>query len=288
VAVANPAPHVEKSPPSAAGRKSNLALRIGSALVLAPLALAIAYIGGWLFALFWCVAGVGLFIEWCCLVEGRLDRPAVLIGGIALVIAAGLTVEGFLPTAVIVLVLGAASAAVVAPLQRQWIAAGVAYGGALVMAPIALRQDAEQGWPALLLLFAVVWATDIAGYFVGRIIGGAKLWPRVSPNKTWAGAIGGAIATMIAGTLFGLFTNKEVQVPIICIALLLSIASQGGDLFESAVKRRFGAKDAGRIIPGHGGLMDRLDGFVAAALVALLIGLLRGGTLAPARGLLLW
>ena len=140
----------------------------------------------------------------------------------------------------------------------------------------------------LLLLFAVVWATDIVGYFAGRAIGGAKLWPRVSPNKTWAGAITGALAAMVMGFSVAAFTGAKAFVPIAFVALLLSICSQGGDLFESAVKRRFGAKDASQVIPGHGGLMDRLDGFVAAALFALLFGLWRGGMAAPARGLMLW
>lgn len=256
--------------------------------MLAPLALFTAYIGGWLFALFWGVAAIGLFIEWSCLVEGRLHRPLVITGSIALAVAALLAGDARLGAAFVVLVLGAAAAAAIVPQQRAWAAAGIAYGGALAVAPIALRHDPEQGWPVLLMLFAVVWATDIAGYFAGHAIGGAKLWPRVSPKKTWAGAIAGAIAAMIAGLLVAGFTGAKVLTAIAFIALLLSICSQGGDLFESAIKRRFGAKDASHVIPGHGGLMDRLDGFVAAALFALLFGLWRGGLAAPARGLMLW
>jgi phosphatidate cytidylyltransferase len=256
--------------------------------VLAPLALIAAYIGGWLFAVFWGVAAIGLFIEWSYLVEGRLHRPGVLVGGIVLAATTALAGDAHFSAALIALALGAGAAAVAAPAQRAWTAAGVGYGGVLVFAPIALRQDAEQGWPVLLLLFAVVWGTDIAGYFAGRAIGGAKLWARVSPGKTWAGAVAGSVVATIAGILVGVYARAPALVPIAGLALLLSICSQGGDLLESAIKRRFGAKDASHVIPGHGGLMDRLDGFVAAALFALLFGLCRGGWLGPARGLMLW
>jgi len=244
--------------------------------------------GGWLFALFWGVTAIGMFVEWSCLVEGRLPRPLALIGGVALAVATVLAADARLGAALIAVVIGAAAAALAAPAQRAWMAGGVAYGGALVLAPISLRHDAEQGWPVLLLLFGVVWATDIAGYFAGRAIGGAKLWPRVSPKKTWAGALAGAVAAMMMGVLVAAYIGAKTFVPVALVALLLSICSQGGDLFESAVKRRFGAKDASHLIPGHGGLMDRLDGFVAAAIFALLFGLWRGGLLAPARGLLVW
>jgi phosphatidate cytidylyltransferase len=109
--------------------------------------------------------------------------------------------------------------------------------------------------------------------------------PRVSPNKTWSGAIGGTLAGTVGGVLVaGGLNNGTIAV----VALVLSVASQAGDLFESAVKRRFSAKDASQLIPGHGGLMDRLDGFVAAALVAVLIGLSRGGFSAPAQGVMVW
>src|SRR5262249_30348395 len=129
---------------------------------------------------------------------------------------------------------------------------------------------------------------DILAYFVGRAIGGPKLAPGVSPNKTWSGAIGGVAAASAAAAAVAVTAGLANVVAPAILAIVLSIAAQGGDLFESAMKRKFGAKDSGQLIPGHGGLMDRLDGFVAAAVVAAVIGLIHGGVSAPARGLLVW
>ena len=168
-----------------------------------------------------------------------------------------------------------------------WIAAGIVYAALMVVAPVVLRADAALGFIAVVLLFAVVWSTDILGYFAGRAFGGPKLMPAVSPKKTWSGAIAGAAgAVAVAALLARWFGLDPVAVGV--VALALSIFSQGGDLLESWIKRRFGAKDASHIIPGHGGVMDRLDGFWAAALVGAAIGLSRGGIDAAARGLLLW
>jgi len=139
----------------------------------------------------------------------------------------------------------------------------------------------------LMLVLLVVWATDIGGYFAGRLIGGPKLWPQVSPKKTWAGAIGGFVASLAVAIAFAALGLGKA-IPVLGLAAVLSVASQLGDLFESAVKRRFGVKDSSHIIPGHGGLMDRLDGFVAAIAVAALFGFLRGGADGIARGLMVW
>jgi phosphatidate cytidylyltransferase len=133
-----------------------------------------------------------------------------------------------------------------------------------------------------------VWATDIMAYLVGRSVGGPLLWPQLSPKKTWAGAIGGLAGGVAAGSLVAWASAGTKPLVAGILALVLSIAAQGGDLFESWIKRRFGAKDAGALIPGHGGMMDRIDGFLAAALLALLIGSLRLGMAASARGLLVW
>ncbi len=151
-----------------------------------------------------------------------------------------------------------------------------------------MRGDPEWGLTALLFLFATVWTTDIFAYFCGRGLGGPLLWPSVSPKKTWSGAIGGLIGGVAAGVAVA-YANGLGKLGIVSVmALLLSVLAQTGDLFKSAVKRRFGAKDASHLIPGHGGLMDRIDGFLVAAFAALLIGMLRQGTAAPARGLLVW
>ena len=169
-----------------------------------------------------------------------------------------------------------------------WIACGFVYAAAMFVAPVWLRTDATYGLLAIVLLFAIVWSTDIFGYFAGRAIGGPKLMPSVSPKKTWSGAIAGTLGAMIVAVLvtraFGTFSIVSIA----CVALLLSVCAQAGDLFESFVKRKFNVKDSSQLIPGHGGVMDRLDGFWAAALAACVIGVSRGGLADAARGLLIW
>jgi phosphatidate cytidylyltransferase len=212
---------------------------------------------------------------------------------IALAASAGNAAEGIhqdrLLAAVTVPLMGMLGVAALAPRpQRAWVAAGVLYAGAIGLAPIVLRSDVTLGFVAIVLLFAIVWATDIFAYFIGRAVGGPKLAPRFSPKKTWSGAIGGGVAAVVVAIVIAHVAGLNGVLPIATIAVLLSIAAQAGDLLESALKRRFGAKDSSQLIPGHGGLMDRLDGFVAAAVLAALIGLARGGLEAPARGLLTW
>ena len=280
----------EADHPSIATRPAaELALRVGSALVLAPLAVVVAYVGGWPFAVFWGGAAMGVLWEWTALVaEG--DRRSVLMAGAAsIVLAVALAHTNHLVAAIIVLAMGALAAAALARAERRiWVAAGIPYAGALGVAPIVLRSDGENGFLAIMFLFAIVWATDILAYFVGRALGGPKLMPRISPKKTWSGAFAGGVAAILAGVAIAKSAGLAGLGPVAIIAVLLSVVAQAGDLFESALKRRFGAKDSSHLIPGHGGLMDRLDGFVTAALLAALIGLVRGGFEAPGRGLLVW
>jgi phosphatidate cytidylyltransferase len=267
---------------------SELGKRIASGIVMAALAIGVVMLGGWPFALFWAAAALGVFWEWSTIVTGGAAAVRAA-GAAALIIAALAAGAGQLYAAVLVLAAAAAGVAgVCAPSRRLWGAAGIAYAGAVLIAPVALRRDPESGLVVILFLFSVVWTTDILGYFIGRAIGGAKLAPYVSPKKTWSGACGGTLGALAAGLAIVYIADNAAPVPAACIALVLSIVSQAGDLFESAVKRRFGVKDASHVIPGHGGLMDRLDGFIAAASVAALIGLMRGGPDAAARGLLLW
>ncbi len=287
-------------PPDPAKRGgSELVLRILSALVLAPLAIGVAYLGGWLFVAFWGIAALAVLWEWTSLVVGAERRSLLMTGGaavlISVVLAGTLTDapvarhEVRLLAAVTVLTMGMLAAAALAPReQRAWVVAGIPYAGLLGISPIVLRSDAEYGFVAIILLFAIVWATDILAYFVGRAVGGPKLAPQFSPKKTWSGAIGGTIAAIAAAMAIGVATDVSNLPALGLLALVLSIASQCGDLFESAVKRRFGAKDSSQLIPGHGGLMDRLDGFVMAAVLAVLVGIAHGGVNAPAHGLLLW
>jgi phosphatidate cytidylyltransferase len=169
-----------------------------------------------------------------------------------------------------------------------WAAAGIVYAGIVLISPIVLRSDPQMGFAALSFLFATVWATDIFAYLTGRRLGGPLLAPQLSPKKTWSGAIGGLAGGVVAGALVAYASAGTHLVAAGVLALILSIAAQGGDLLESSVKRRFGAKDTSALIPGHGGVMDRVDGLLVAALIAVVIGALRFGTAASARGLLLW
>ncbi len=273
----------------AAAPANNLALRIISAIVLAPLALLTAYLGDWPFALFWGLAAVAVLWEWTTLVAGPGHRLMLSACGSAIAVAALLAWHGRPITAILLVGLGALAALIFAPRERRlWITAGIGYAGAMVLAPMLLRADDIDGFLAMVLLFAIVWTTDVLGYFAGRAFGGPKLLPAVSPKKTWSGAIAGTLGAMLVAvlvaSLFGAFNRTAIAI----VAVLLSVVAQLGDLLESWVKRQFGAKDASHLIPGHGGVMDRLDGFWAAALLGCVIGLLRGGFDAPARGLLVW
>jgi phosphatidate cytidylyltransferase len=273
-------------------------VRTASGLILAAFALAVAYVGGWPFVAFWGGAAVLVFWEWTRLVAGSNSRVTLLAGGLPVVLAAGLAgamgnSAGVHPVrlvlALVVLAMGTLAAAALARHKNPITAAvGVLYAGALALGPIVLRSDVDAGFLAVVFLFAVVWVSDIVAYLVGRAVGGPKLAPAISPNKTWSGAISGTAAAVAVATALGLAAGLAGLGTIAMLAATLSVIGQIGDLFESALKRQFGAKDSSHMIPGHGGLMDRLDAFVAAAAVAAAIGVGRGGLDAPARGLLSW
>jgi phosphatidate cytidylyltransferase len=257
--------------------------------VLVPLAVGSAYLGGPPFLAVWALAATIILWEWTAIVGEPGRAPILAAGAAAFASAAVLFGLSWPRAALAVLALGAVAVAGLAGGgRRAWILAGGVYAGAMLAAPAVLRSDAELGLLAVMLLFGVVWTTDVMAYFVGRALAGPKLWPAVSPKKTWSGAVGGTAAATVVGSGLSALAGLEHLAALALVCALLSLAAQTGDLLESALKRRFGAKNASELIPGHGGLMDRLDGFVAAALVATLLGLARGGFDAPARGLLIW
>jgi phosphatidate cytidylyltransferase len=266
---------------------NNLLLRIIAALVMAPLAIAIAYVGGWLWTGLVTVASIGLYIEWLTIIDAR--KPRLVLVGVLILLAVGWVdvghINGIYLSALVVL--GVFVVGLLSSDRRLWTAVGMGYALAASVGSSAVRLDPLWGIAALMLVLLVVWATDIGGYFAGRLIGGPKLWPQVSPKKTWAGAIGGFAASLGVAAGFAAFGLGKI-LPMLLLGAVLSIASQLGDLFESAVKRRFGVKDSSHIIPGHGGLLDRLDGFVAAIVLAALFGFLRGGADGVGRGLMVW
>jgi phosphatidate cytidylyltransferase len=265
----------------------NLGVRVAAALVLAPVAIAIAYAGGALWIALVTVSAIGLYVEWLMITGATREKRVAVSGAIALA-AAGLALAlSRIDAALVALALGVAPVVVLSPERRRWTGAGFGYAAAAEIASVLVRLDHVWGFAALMLIFLVVWVTDIGGYFAGRGIGGPKLWPRVSPKKTWAGAVGGFAASLVVAAGFAAFGFGKLG-PLLLLGAVLSIASQLGDLFESAVKRRFGVKDSSQIIPGHGGLLDRLDGFVAAVALAAIFGFLRSGVDGVGRGLMVW
>jgi len=278
----------DAAPAAAAERGSrNLLTRVAAALVLAPVAIAIAWAGGWLWVALVTVSAVGLYLEWLMIV-GVIQEKRTLGAGIVALIAAGSSLAlGQLELALGILAVGAAGVILLSRRKRGWAAAGFCYAAAAEIASVLVRLDAIAGFVALTLVLLIVWVTDIGGYFAGRGLGGPKLWPRVSPKKTWAGAIGGFIGSLVVAAGFAGFGLGRIG-PLLLLGGALSVASQLGDLFESAVKRRFDVKDSSHIIPGHGGLLDRLDGYVAAIVLAAVIGVLRGGVDGVGRGLMVW
>jgi phosphatidate cytidylyltransferase len=273
--------------PAADQGSRNLILRVIAALVLAPVAIAIAWLGGWLWTTLVTLVAIGLYVEWLLIVGMARKTRVVTSGAIALGISGLCLAAGRIDASALALALGLAAVALLSPRRRSWIATGFCYAAAAQIASVLVRLDQSNGFGALILVLLVVWVTDIGGYFGGRGIGGPKLWPRVSPKKTWAGAVGGFVAGLVVAEGFAAFGLGKTG-PLLLLGAVLSIASQLGDLFESAVKRRFGVKDSSHIIPGHGGLMDRLDGFVAAVVVAAIFGFLRGGVDGVGRGLMVW
>ncbi|MGH7119394.1 MAG: phosphatidate cytidylyltransferase [Acetobacteraceae bacterium] len=261
------------------GRFEDLPARLVSAFVLAAIALACLWAGGISWALLVAVAGIGVGVEWAR-VAGF--RPAALPGlclpvlaaAACLATAAGITV----PTLILLAVVAAALARTGQAYSpgRVWLAGGVFYVGIAGMAATWLRLGTPAGRSNLLFVLVIVWASDTGAYLVGRMVGGPKLAPRISPSKTWAGMAGGIAFAIAAGLVVGKFFAAGTNVAGIGISIALAVASQAGDLLESAFKRRFGVKDSSRLIPGHGGLLDRLDGVLAAFPMAAIMMLALG------------
>lgn len=248
-------------------KRSNLSLRIVSSLVLGPLILAAVYVGQWEFAVIVALLGMLGVDEWLRLVLRR--PPGWVRAGAAIAIIAVTIATGCAGAVAGLVVLAAATVAfdVVVNLRLgtpgRMPALGLPYLGLTVVALLHLRED---GWQPVLWLLLVVWATDIGGYIFGRWIGGPKLAPRLSPKKTWAGLVGGAGLAAVAGAAaIAVLHRAGAAVLAAPAAAALALLAQAGDLAESAVKRHYGVKDSGNLIPGHGGVLDRIDGLLAAA-----------------------
>lgn len=259
-----------------------LALRVASAAILAPAALAAAWFGPTWLSIAAMLAAAVMGWEWGRLCSGGRFGPIGIIvvasevAGLAAA-AAGLPLVGLT-------LLGSGAAAVLAlGSQRDggaagWSAFGVLWIGVPCVGLVWLAQDPATGRATVLWIFALVWATDVAGYVVGRAVGGPRLAPHWSPHKTWSGFLGGIAAAGVVGLGAERLLGAPLLSPIFWASLGLAVVEQLGDLAESVAKRRFGVKDASRLIPGHGGFLDRLDGMLAVAAAASGAALLGGGS----------
>lgn len=265
----------------------NLKLRILSGAVLAAIAFGLAYAGPKPFAVLVLVVALFVSWEWGHMVRGVGADLAFFIHATAVTAAILLATAGYAALGGAVLV---TAAIILIPLVfgrgARLSALGVFYVGLPAISLLWLRSDEPYGFAVVLLIFAIVWSSDIAAFAAGRTIGGPKLWPRISPNKTWAGLIAALTAGAVAALIVVPLVADASPLRLALTGLGLSLVAQLGDLAESGLKRLFGLKDASDLIPGHGGFMDRMDSIVAVAVAAGLFALAVDPH-APARALLL-
>ncbi len=274
-------PPIPSLPPARRFDWSNLGLRVASAGVLIPAALAAAWIGGWPWLVLIAIAVALLAIEW-----GGMSAPVASTRVAAAVAAAVLVAvfvgyRGHYLWAWGAIPVMAAAAAVIArgvAERRTDAAFGVLYIAPAALSLVWLRATHQGEW-WMIMLFAATWSADIGAFAVGSLLKGPKLWPRFSPNKTWSGFVGGLVAATLAAVCVRLTPDlldgvwpmiRPFQLNIYAaagIGLAVGLATMAGDLWESALKRRFGVKDSGDLIPGHGGLLDRVDGLMFAVVV---------------------
>ena len=270
----------------APAERRSLILRVLSSLVLAPIAIAAAWFGWPWLPIVTAAAGAVMAWEWARLCHaGRLGASGVALIGAVLAAIAAAAAEGA-ALAVVVSLLGAAIVHEMARREPQgepcWLALGTLWVALPCVLLLWLAEVEGAGRATLLWIFAVVWATDIGAYAVGRQLGGPRLAPRWSPRKTWSGLIGGAGCAALAGWGTALVAGISPVLPLVLVSAGLAIVGQFGDLAESVAKRRFGVKDSSGLIPGHGGLLDRLDGLLAVIPAVALLTLVVGG------GVLMW
>lgn len=269
----------------------DLGIRTASALILVPVVIACIWFGGIWFKGFVLLLTGLIAHEWASIVHPKnvaqyaLHMASALCGTVlpdmfgvefALIAILGLVIiSGFMVR------FGNS-------VSSKWSYFGICYAGLPAIAFVLLRNDPDYGFAAILWIFLIVWAADILAYFAGRIIGGPKLAPVISPKKTWAG-LGGAVAgSALVSSIFAYVTHSNGILVLAVLAGSLAVVEQAGDLFESALKRFHGVKDSGALIPGHGGVIDRVDGLITVAVAAAIIGLFRDQGGSAARGLLHW
>lgn len=264
----------------AGGGFADLAVRLTTAIALAAVSVAAALAGGPWFTLLIMVLAALMAFEWRMISLKHEERA---VAGFQILAVVGATVMAYFgdlnsATAFLLAIAGAGAAADALLGRRAgWGLVGALYVGFGAICFVGLRGVSAEGLLVILWVALVVIATDVGAYFSGRIIGGPKLWRRVSPNKTWAGLIGGMLLAAIASLVFSALALGFVELFLGVLAAAVAVVAQIGDLSESAYKRHFGVKDSGSILPGHGGVLDRLDGLLAATIFVAMISLIRGG-----------
>jgi phosphatidate cytidylyltransferase len=263
-------------------RAAALRLRVVSALVLAPIGLAAAWFGPPLLSLVVAVAAGLMAWEWARLCRVGDSGGGAVIAAIIAVVIAGVTAAalGLPGLALAIVVLGGIAVAVASRggFEAALVACGIVWIAVPSIALIWLALDPRTGWATTVWLLAIVWATDIGAFAAGRTFGGPRLAPRISPNKTWSGLLGGIVCAAAVGAAAGLLLDSAYAVPLTLLSGGLAVVAQIGDLAESVAKRHFGVKDSSGLIPGHGGLLDRLDGMLAVIPAVALLSLCGGGS----------
>ncbi len=265
----------------------NFRQRMISGFTLGPLVLAMVYFGDWYYQLGTTLIMMLGMREWIRLVDpgaSRWVKVAVLISLLAVMGTASLVSIAYAATLGLLLVLAVFLVAVRDnnghPERAGWVACGLPYLAGSGVAMLYLRQTPERGMELAFYLLAAVWGTDIGAYIAGRLIGGPKLAPDISPNKTWAGLLGAMVSAALAGYVVSLFFGGKHALEQAGLGLIMAVVAQLGDLFESYIKRRSGVKESGGLIPGHGGILDRIDGLVFAAIFLMLYEIANSGSMA--------
>ena len=278
----------ERAVAPTSGLSRDLRPRIISGLVMGLIALGLNYAGPMPFALLVVAVATLVSWEWGRVVRGQDADFAFLVHATAVIAAGGLAAIGLAAIGVVMLLIGAILVLLIQIGQHGRLSGlGVIYVGLPAVALLWIRSDEPFGFAAVLFVLLVVVVTDTCAYFGGRLIGGPRLWPRVSPNKTWAGLLSGISSAAIARAAFAVFIPDSSATQLALSGFILGCVSQIGDLAESALKRGFGVKDASALIPGHGGFLDRVDGVVFAAAAAALLAL-TVNMHAPAQAILFW
>lgn len=253
---------------------SNLLQRVITGIIIAAITIFIAYKGNIYFNIFSIILGALTYSEYIKITQKHHNKLLIISGAVFYLFFALLILFKILPQNLILYVcLSSVILYFITYIQHQaniWMPLGFIYNSLPVISLIFIR---EKSFAYIIYLFLIIWSTDIGGYIFGKIIGGKKIAPRISPKKTYAGAIGGILLAFIASFIYLYLTQNVTQNLIIGI-FVLSIISQYGDLLESYIKRKFNIKDSGNILPGHGGVLDRVDGLMIASIFfALFLGI---------------